>query len=336
MADIDDVYDLLVKLQPQLQSVFDNVDRRNSSAMETLMASCVAHYKMDDNAASTTVIDSSGNGYNGTAVRNTTLMHAAGKIGGALEFDGESDYIDCGETFQSTFQDSFTLNVWVKFPVLVSSIIFPIFGAYNTGNESGFLISLNKNTNKMQIYYYANGYYNGVSSVSVTNESWEMYSISVEKTSSSTATFNLYKDGVLLLTTTSNLQMSLFDTNGQNAFIGTNNYDGSPGDLTQCSIDNLMLFNKALSADEVALLYNTDNGFALSSDLDDVATDITLLKNIQEGDWYIDKTDATQYQLVVHKKGDPATEYIRKDMKKADGTAITDVSQILAQLTEPT
>jgi len=53
----------------------------------------LAHYKLNDNAATKTVIDATGN-HNGTSVRNTSLMSVAGKIGTALDFDGADDYIN--------------------------------------------------------------------------------------------------------------------------------------------------------------------------------------------------------------------------------------------------
>jgi len=58
------------------------------------------------------------------------------------------------------------------------------------------------------------------------------------------------------------------------------------------------------------------------------------LKNVQEGDSYIDTT-TTPWQIVVHKKGDPTTEYSRKDWKDADGEAITGETKAVYSETEP-
>ena len=55
----------------------------------------VAHWKMNDNLATTNVIDSIGN-YNGTSVRNTDLMSDTGKINESLQFNGISDKINTG------------------------------------------------------------------------------------------------------------------------------------------------------------------------------------------------------------------------------------------------
>ena len=47
----------------------------------------------------------------GTAQRNTSLLATAGKVGGAISFNGTSDNVDTHRTFQS---NSLTLTCWVK------------------------------------------------------------------------------------------------------------------------------------------------------------------------------------------------------------------------------
>jgi len=61
---------------------------------------------------------------------------------------------------------------------------------------------------------------------------------------------------------------------------------------------------------------------------------VNFLKNVVEGDVEIDTT-TTPWQLVVHKKGDSETEYIRKDLKDKDGNNITSVNTIIGQHKEP-
>jgi len=77
------------------------------------MPTPVAYWKMDDNTDNTVVKDEMGT-YNGTAQRNTNLMSADGIRGRALRFNGSSDYVDTGETFQTIFRNSFSVSLWVK------------------------------------------------------------------------------------------------------------------------------------------------------------------------------------------------------------------------------
>jgi len=61
---------------------------------------------------------------------------------------------------------------------------------------------------------------------------------------------------------------------------------------------------------------------------------IDWIVNVLEADEYIDKT-TDPYQRVIHKKGDSATEYIRKDIFDADGNNITDITTIIGKSLEP-
>ena len=69
-------------------------------------------WHMDDNAADTTVTDSIGNS-NGTAQQNTDQLDATGKVGGALTFNGTSDYISITNGAHMDFTtESFSIFVW--------------------------------------------------------------------------------------------------------------------------------------------------------------------------------------------------------------------------------
>ena len=65
---------------------------------------------MNDNAASTVVLEASGNGRNGTAQQNTITLHTTGKIDGALTFNGTSDYVNVGVALTGAY----TKVAWVK------------------------------------------------------------------------------------------------------------------------------------------------------------------------------------------------------------------------------
>ena len=66
-------------------------------------------WKLDE-ISGTTAADSSGRGNNGTLNGNPTW--GRGYYGGALQFDGTGDYVDCGTGLN--FADSFTITAWIK------------------------------------------------------------------------------------------------------------------------------------------------------------------------------------------------------------------------------
>src|SRR5690349_16688012 len=57
----------------------------------TLLSTVVGYWKLDDGTG-TVAADSSGQGNNGTLVNGPTWT--AGKVGGALQFDGVNDVVD--------------------------------------------------------------------------------------------------------------------------------------------------------------------------------------------------------------------------------------------------
>src|SRR6056297_2041765 len=94
--------------------------RFDSSIHHSLGYALVGDWKMDDNAANSTVVDTSGNGNDGTfysdgSEDNTANHSVDGANGRALEFDGVDDYIEINDNKKiNPDQASFTVSVWIK------------------------------------------------------------------------------------------------------------------------------------------------------------------------------------------------------------------------------
>jgi hypothetical protein len=74
-------------------------------------ADLVAHWKLDEGSGNT-VYDSSTSGNDGTFEGNPQWV--AGYYGGALEFDGTDDNIDCGNDDSLNITDEITLSAWIN------------------------------------------------------------------------------------------------------------------------------------------------------------------------------------------------------------------------------
>jgi len=74
-----------------------------------------AHWTMDDNGASRTVVDIIGRGCDGTARKNTQNLSVSGMVGDALSFDGVTDYISVPERLEWVLAVDFTISLWVKY-----------------------------------------------------------------------------------------------------------------------------------------------------------------------------------------------------------------------------
>ncbi len=104
----------------------------------------IAHYKMNDDADSTTVIDSMGN-YNGTATRNTSDLTATGKINEALEFNGTSDKV-VATGLNLDVDSDFSGSLWI----------------YPTGADGTFISSRIDDDNGIR------GFWNNDGTISIT------------------------------------------------------------------------------------------------------------------------------------------------------------------------
>jgi hypothetical protein len=232
--------------------------QQNMVAQENL----VAWWKMDDDAASTVVLDSSGNGYDGASVRNTHDMHVAGKIDGALQFDGVNDYINTGQNFESAFQDNFTISLWLIPPNIAPIDIQTLLGL---NGVFGLLYLAIIADGDMEFIYYPDPEQTDVEVVSnegaiqYGQEIWYNLTVVVTKLSPSTAQAEMFLNGVSIkLGEIFTVDLSLYHPT-ETIYIGSINNAGTPEVFFNGSLDDIRIYNKALSADEVLQLYNEAN-----------------------------------------------------------------------------
>jgi hypothetical protein len=182
-------------------------------------------------------------------------------------FDGVDDYIDLGDTFQSTYQNSFTVITSIKQTDGQPSSISEVFGAYNAAVEDLVTLELNIN-GTLEFAYFANGN----ESVAITStavfsdgqEDWSVLAAVVDKTIGSYGQIYLYKNGKELTLAASPNDGDL-DTNSvvmgdfataENSYFGCRNAAGSASQFMNGEGSELRLFNLALTAAEVKAFSN--------------------------------------------------------------------------------
>jgi hypothetical protein len=77
--------------------------------VEIASAELIAQWKLDDGSG--TIAKDSAGGYDGTLMGDTSWV-AEGKLGGALQFDGDGDYVDCGNDPIFNPEGSFSVTFW--------------------------------------------------------------------------------------------------------------------------------------------------------------------------------------------------------------------------------
>lgn len=224
----------------------------------------IAHYKFDENA-----IDSSGNENNGTEYGG--IIYTDGVNSKAASFDGINDYVDIGPLLSG--KDNFTLSMWIKTSQIIqgsSRYLDPaIIGAKQLGGISNdFLLS---NMNGQIGWYDEFGYSNSFiySDLSIADDSWHQLSVIREAT-----LLTFYLDGKKVGTD----ETGDWVASDQNIEVGRALWSGSL--YFQGLVDELFVYNRSLSEDEVAELYTQEKVFkAINQKLSvpaDVATEITL------------------------------------------------------------
>jgi hypothetical protein len=223
--------------------IIEDANRLNINAEQQLdlSPSCIGHWKMNDNAADTTVADSSGNNHNGTAQQNTNVLHTTGRIDGALTFNGTSDYAAIGDIIGT---GAYTKAAWVKPESSASTYSHNIL----SGKPSQAFWAPTWYGNKLSAGH--NSAWNQVQdSNSLTFGVWYFVAVTYD---AAAQTLTLYKDGEVVDTGSTTTPQPLTE-------LSIGRYDNT-ATYFKGSIDNVLLFDRALTSDEVAALYNAGAG----------------------------------------------------------------------------
>ena len=203
----------------------------------------VGWWTMDSNDVNgTTVYDKSGQGNNGAL---TGTSNAAGKIKEARSFNGTSAFVNIGNKAIYDFgTNDFTLSAWVKWNGAGNPTYNNIF---RKGDANGYLIRLLAGSNVVQSYIA--GATLPEIAYPVSSGGWHQVVLW-----RGSGVGKVYLDGVAVssIAAAGNVNTG---TSAYNLNIGTNRL--ATDEFFSGSIDDARIFNRALSAQEVANLYSS-------------------------------------------------------------------------------
>ncbi|MCL5017379.1 MAG: LamG domain-containing protein [Patescibacteria group bacterium] len=210
----------------------------------------VGHWKFDE-ISGTTAYDSSGNGNNGNLINSPTRMTSANcKVGSCLQFNGSNNAVDVGSgsSLDMSSVNKMTFSMWVKPTSYPVGSIVETLRQYNDflmswrGDSGGFWqIGITQSNSTKAVVQSA-------TSATIPINTWTFVSMTADG-----SYVRLYINGTFFGLTT--YDGTLGNIGGYSTIIGAYRNDGSrsfPG-----LIDDVRIYNRALSASEVAQLYNS-------------------------------------------------------------------------------
>lgn len=195
----------------------------------------VAHYEFENTTGD--VIDAAGS-HNGT--NNGATRGIVGKIGNAFSFDG-SDYITINNHSDISNYSEFTLSAWI-YPTAPGSIQ-NILVKVNSGRD--FVMQMSSSL-KLNAHFYDGGYKHCYSTTSIQANQW-IHTLCTWKNNE----WKIYYNGIL--------ESSCSFTGYDPPWISSNMYIGalsSGSEKFVGLIDEVRIYNRALSSNDVSTLYN--------------------------------------------------------------------------------
>jgi uncharacterized protein (TIGR02145 family) len=207
--------------------------------------------------------DESGNGNHGRANGVTQVKDRFGKENSAFYFDGSDDWIEIANG-ANIIDTSFTIHVWLNESTITSNKRILSFERRGAPDGHQFRLSIGEGVGVVddgKVYFFAG--INGVGSLNWINgynlktidklksDTWQ--SITITKIG---RTYKLYRNGVLESEAEANANLN-FRSNPNSILIGAvfDAFVNNPWDSFHGSLDDIGIWNRALSPEEVKRLY---------------------------------------------------------------------------------
>jgi hypothetical protein len=202
--------------------------------------SLVGWWKLDETLG-VTASDSSGNGNDGTLVlMNPAQDWVTGKVGGALDFDGSNDYVNCQNSEDLQLTDALTIAGWVKANSWGSGYDVSIIARKGEDNPNNYQLAI---ADGRATLYLDDGDSNGFRGDTVLNTG-QWYHVAGTWDG---AQVRIYLNGILDNDPPDSYSLTL-NTDTRDLYIG-----GRSGtDLLNGTLDDVRIYNRALTLEEVS------------------------------------------------------------------------------------
>jgi hypothetical protein len=224
----------------EIRSLYDlgNPDKVNTPQGDPLEQGLVGYWKLDD-ASGTSATDSSGNANTGTLTNGPTW--GTGRVKGDTVFDGVDDYADAGVFTDLT--GNFTVSTWVYINGTTSAVQDLVSKFGGTAATTNFLLEVNS-SGTLVSFFVGDGNPSNAASATISLGQWYFVTGIWDGTNT-----KIYLNGSFIANATTPLTP---DVSGTHLFIGARS---SGLRFTNGSLDEVRIYNRALSDEEVGKLY---------------------------------------------------------------------------------
>jgi hypothetical protein len=196
-------------------------------------------------ASGTTAADASGGGLNGTLLNGPSWV-TAGRYGGAIDFDGSDDMVRVSDAAALDLTNRFTIAAWVR-PDTLNNWHTLAMKSTTGGIAYGLYTSGFQNNRPTAFVHTGTVEHFARASTALSTTAWRHLAVTYDGT-----TMRFYIDGVAAGSGTFTAQAT---TSDQPLYIGGNtvwSYEDYAG-----LIDELQIYNRALTATEITTIKNT-------------------------------------------------------------------------------
>ncbi|MEA3544995.1 MAG: LamG domain-containing protein [Thermodesulfobacteriota bacterium] len=269
----------------------------SGAAQANLNAGLVAYYPFDGNA-----VDESGNNNHGT--EHGGLTYSDGILGQASSFDGENDYIEVADSRSLQFDSDITISAWCKTTARTGTaqrIITKWSIGSRDSNTQEFVLSFDasySSSNRGKVTFsYSGETVNAVEETGVDDAEWHHIVATSDGNKSS-----IYFDGILI----DEGGFSLTAPNGTNPMYIGGGASSAPMPIYIWNglIDDLRIYNRALSESEIQQLYTASGDPTIEP-----TTSITVTYPNSQTSWAIDQSLSADW---VGAPGSQVTAYLYK------------------------
>ena len=259
----------------------------------------VFHDKMNDDAANTTVDESSVTDQDGVADRNTADFNVVGKIGGALDFAiASTDKVDHGDNAAWDNVTAATWAWWVKYDGALTTA-YRTWAKWDGGGNRAWYHSIDPNNDRYSLQCGDGGQRHDLAVNSVTQSVWQHVMFTYDGVAGTISGFvnNAFSPPSF---TSGSVPGSITP---ETAELWIGQFDSHTGYDMDGSLDDVRMYNRALGQVDRDTIYNGGSGTEAAATV--VASTGDIFFQIEDSDWLMSAdSDSVRVSALVQTNGD--------------------------------